>query len=152
MEAACLLLWEPETQQPLSWTQPHGVPSRGAILFSLLYLPVKRGEKSIMNRKSLISMDISPCMVSKTVGCWFSHILHMINLLGKKRKKKVAVCGWKTIWQWFSTRDTRMHPQACPQLSCFVLCSQQGLGRTQLLQLLIDQKVTFWVAEEWCII
>lgn len=37
----------------------------GAILFSLLYLPVKYDEKSIMNKRSIISMDTSLCMVSK---------------------------------------------------------------------------------------
>lgn len=39
--------------------------SWGAFLGALLYLPVKYDEKSIMNKRSLISMDTSLCMVSK---------------------------------------------------------------------------------------
>lgn len=61
----------------------------------------------------------------------------------------------KKIWQWFPIVAAGRPPESCPipaspklvVSSCFVLCSEQGLEGTQLLQLLADQKVTFQVAE-----
>lgn len=87
-QLAHIMVWERDSAATKLNTASWGA-FLGAILFSLLYLPVKYDKKSIMNRRSLISMDTSLCMVSKSeLAVYFLIFCISLIYLGRGGKRR----------------------------------------------------------------